>query len=388
LRLNGTLFEQLDQMIKRISSFLLTSAILSGLWAQMTPKTEGPKIEFNEKQHNFGDIREDIKYATHRFQFKNAGSKDLFINTVQTSCGCTTPDWTRDTVKPGQSGYVDAKYETIGRIGSFQKTITVYSNAVNFPFVHLDISGNVLKEIINKEPEFTPGQIIFSPPTINFKPLFDHKTDTQTFRVTNQTAYSTQFSALENLPAYCQVIGMPQNLEPNESARVKIVLDGRKINSYGFGAFEVAVPTDNVLFPYTGFYVAYDRKQFFPKMSAKELAKSAKLTTDKTVIDLGSAESGEIFNTQFTFTNTGKSDLKIHEITPQCPCVKVEFNKNTLKPGEKMDVKMRFDTGIKHGKSTQTIAIVCNDPAQPERNIYLVAHLPEREKPKCATCPR
>jgi hypothetical protein len=181
---------------------------------------------------------------------------------------------------------------------------------------------------------------------------------------------------------------MPQNLEPNESARVKIVLDGRKINSYGFGAFEVAVPTDNVLFPYTGFYVAYDRKQFFPKMSAKELAKSAKLTTDKTVIDLGSAESGEIFNTQFTFTNTGKSDLKIHEITPQCPCVKVEFNKNTLKPGEKMDVKMRFDTGIKHGKSTQTIAIVCNDPAQPERNIYLVAHLPEREKPKCATCPR
>jgi hypothetical protein len=356
---------------------------------QMTPKSDGPKIEFAEKQHNFGDIREDIKFATHRFMFMNVGNRDLFINTVQTSCGCTTPDWTRDTVKPGESGFVDAKYETVGRIGSFQKTITVYSNAVNFPFVHLDILGNVQKDVVQKEPEFTStGQITFLPPTVNFKPLFDHKSDTQTFRITNGTPYTTQFSALENLPPFCQVIGMPQTLEPNESAKVKVVLDGKKISTYGFGAFEVAVTSDNALYPYTGFYVAYERKQFFPKMTAKELAKAAKLTTDKTVIDLGSAESGEIFNTQFTFTNAGKSELKLHEITPQCPCVKVDYPKNTLKPGESMVVKMRFDTGIKHGKSTQTISIISNDPAQPERNIYLVAHLPERDKPKCATCPR
>lgn len=376
-------------MTIRIFTFGLISMIAGRLAGQMTPKTDGPKIEFTEKQHNFGDIREDIKYATHRFPFKNVGTKDLFINTVQTSCGCTTPDWTRDTIRPGQSGFVDAKYETIGRIGSFQKTITVYSNAVNFPFVHLDILGNVLKEVINKEPEYTSlGQITFTPPTVSFKPLFDHKSDTHIMRITNGTPYSTQFSALENLPAFCQVIGMPKSLEPNESAKVKVVLDGKKISTYGFGAFEVAVPSDNVLFPYTGFYVAYERKQFFSKMGARELAKAAKLTTDKTVIDLGSAESGEIFNTQFTFTNSGKSDLKLHEITPQCPCVKVEYTKNVLKPGESMEVKMRFDSGIKHGKSTQTINIISNDPAQPERSVYLVAHLPERDKPKCATCPR
>jgi hypothetical protein len=112
------------------------------------------------------------------------------------------------------------------------------------------------------------------------------------------------------------------------------------------------------------------------------------LATDKTAIDLGSAESGEIFNTQFTFTNEGKSDLVIHEITPQCPCVKVEYSKKVLTPGESIPIKMRFDTGIKQGKSTQTIIVVCNDPIMPERKIYLVAHLPDREKPKCATCPR
>jgi hypothetical protein len=379
----------LSFMNKSIFTLAVIAFFAGRAEGQMTPKSDGPKIEFAEKQHNFGDIREDIKFATHRFMFKNVGNRDLFINTVQTSCGCTTPDWTRDTVKPGESGFVDAKYETVGRIGSFQKTITVYSNAVNFPFVHLDILGNVQKDVVQKEPEFTsPGQITFLPPTVNFKPLFDHKSDTQTFRITNGTPYTTQFSALENLPPFCQVIGMPQTLEPNESAKVKVVLDGRKISTYGFGAFEVAVTSDNALYPYTGFYVAYERKQFFPKMTAKELAKAAKLTTDKTVIDLGSAESGEIFNTQFTFTNAGKSELKLHEITPQCPCVKVDYPKNTLKPGESMVVKMRFDTGIKHGKSTQTISIISNDPAQPERNIYLVAHLPERDKPKCATCPR
>ena len=126
-------------MIIRIFTLLCILPLEQSLMAQMTPKTDGAKIAFSEKQHNFGDIREDMKYATHRFSFKNTGNKNLFINTVQTSCGCTTPDWTRDTIKPGESGFVDAKYETIGRIGSFQKTITVYSNAVNFPFVHLDI---------------------------------------------------------------------------------------------------------------------------------------------------------------------------------------------------------------------------------------------------------
>jgi hypothetical protein len=376
-------------MLKRIYLLGILSVCTGGLMGQMTPKKDGPKIEFAEKQHNFGDIREDMKFATHRFMFKNVGNKDLFINTVQTSCGCTTPDWTRDTIKPGQSGFVDAKYETTGRIGSFQKTITVYSNAVNFPFVHLDILGNVQKEVIKKDPDYTAlGQITYSPPTVSFKPLFDHKIDTQVIRIINGTSYSTAFSALENLPAFCQVIGMPKSLEPNESVKVKIIIDGKKISTYGFGAFEVAVSTDNPLYPYSGFYVAYERKQYFPKMTEKEIARAPKLSCDKTVIDLGNAESGEIFNTQFTFTNTGKSDLKIHELTPQCPCVKAEYSKNTLKPGENMVVKLRFDTGIKYGKSTQTIKVICNDPVQPERNLYLVAHLPEREKPKCATCPR
>ena len=375
--------------MNRTGLYLLVMLSFTHVFAQMTPKAEGPKIEFAEKQHNFGDIREDIKFATHRFLFKNIGNKDLFINTVQTSCGCTTPDWTRDTIHPGQGGYVDAKYETVGRIGSFQKTITVYSNAVNFPFVHLDILGNVQKEIIAKEPEYkTPGQITFSTPTMSFKPLFDHKSDTQILRITNGTSYTTQFNPLENLPAFCTILGMPKSLEPNETAKIKVILDGKKITAYGFGAFEVPLSTDNPIQPYTGFYVAYDRKQYFAKLGSKQLAKAPKLVTDKTAIDLGSAESGEIFNTQFTFTNEGKSDLVIHEITPQCPCVKVEYSKKVLAPGESIPIKMRFDTGIKQGKSTQTIEVVCNDPTMPERKIYLVAHLPDREKPKCATCPR
>ena len=359
-------------------------------FSQLNNATSGAEIQFEEKGHNFGDIREDIKFATHRFVFKNTGTKDLFISTVQTSCGCTTPDWTRDTIHPGGTGFVDAKYETIGRIGTFNKTITVYSNAVNAPFVHLDISGNVLKEVVTGDPQPVDyGQIVFSRPTVDFGTIYDNGTDTQELRVTNSTMFTTNFNPVNELPPYCRLIGMPSSLEPNESAKIKVVIDNRMLKNYGFGAFQIPISTDNSVAPYLGLYIAYNRKQYFPKLNAKELARAPKLVTDKKVHDFGAGESGDIFNTEFVFTNTGKSDLVIHEIYPECACIKVEYTKSTLKPGETMTLKMRFDTGIKKGKTTQSIWIVCNDPVEPERYLYLSAMLPEAPKtPSCATCPK
>lgn len=380
-----------EQILTGITEMkLIISAALVALAARLEAQVavSGPKIEFDTKQHNFGDIREDMKYATHRFTFKNTGNKDLFINTVQSSCGCTTPDWTRDTVHPGESGFVDAKYETIGRIGSFQKTITVYSNAVNYPFVHLDILGNVLRDVVNNEPaQVDYGHIQFSRPTVDFKVLYDNKTDTQEVRITNNTTFSATFNPIENLPAYCKVTGMPASLEPNESAKITITLDGRQMKGYGFGAFEIPISSDNPIEPYLGLYVAYNRKQYFPKMSAKELARAPKLVIDKKIHDFGTGESGDIFNAEFKFTNEGKTDLKLLELYPDCACVQVDLTKNVLKPGESTTVKMRYDSGIKHGKSTQSIWIVSNDPTEPERHIYLKVQLPEAKKPKCPTCP-
>jgi Protein of unknown function (DUF1573) len=66
----------------------------------------------------------------HTFQFKNTGNQTLIISEVKVTCGCTTPDWTRTPVAPGQTGYITAQFNSTGKPGQNHKVITVVSNSV------------------------------------------------------------------------------------------------------------------------------------------------------------------------------------------------------------------------------------------------------------------
>lgn len=87
-----------------------------------------PKIKFEKVEHDFGTIKEGVQ-ATVTFKFKNEGTAPLELTSVQASCGCTTPKWTKGTIAPGEWGEVTAIYNSKGRPGNFTKTITVKHNA-------------------------------------------------------------------------------------------------------------------------------------------------------------------------------------------------------------------------------------------------------------------
>ena len=61
---------------------------------------------------------------------------------MQASCGCTTPTWSKEPIKPGAQGSVTAIYNSKGRPGNFNKAVTVTSNAKTAQKV-LFIKGNV-----------------------------------------------------------------------------------------------------------------------------------------------------------------------------------------------------------------------------------------------------
>lgn len=82
------------------------------------------EITFEEETHNFGDIREG-EQVSHIFKFKNTGDGELVLSRVTASCGCTTPEWTRDPVAPGESGQIKVAFNSEGREGHFRKTVTV-----------------------------------------------------------------------------------------------------------------------------------------------------------------------------------------------------------------------------------------------------------------------
>ena len=103
-----------------------------------------PVIKFDKTVHNYGTI-EYQSDGTCKFEFENTGSEPLLLTKVRSSCGCTTPRWPKEPVKPGEKETIKVKYNT--RIhGSFSKTIWVYSNADNSP-ITLRIKGKVVRNL-------------------------------------------------------------------------------------------------------------------------------------------------------------------------------------------------------------------------------------------------
>lgn len=104
----------------------------------------GAKITFETPTFDFGEIPEGPKVETF-FKFKNTGSEPLIISNARGSCGCTVPQWPKEPILPNQEATIKVVYNTAGRLGSFIKSVTLTSNAVNTT-EYINIKGKVVAE--------------------------------------------------------------------------------------------------------------------------------------------------------------------------------------------------------------------------------------------------
>ena len=102
-------------------------------------------LTFEKTTHEFGDVKETGGPISYDFKFKNTGDQPIIVSNVQASCGCTTPDWTKTPVGPGQTGFIKAQYNPLGRPGQFNKSLTITSNASEGTAV-IFIKGNVVPD--------------------------------------------------------------------------------------------------------------------------------------------------------------------------------------------------------------------------------------------------
>ena len=116
---------------------LLTAGVMSAQNKEAVITVVGDAV------YDFGDIQEAKGPATHVFKIKNDGGTPLVITKVVASCGCTTPDWTKEPIAPGGSGEIKVTYDPTSRPGPFTKTISVYSNGKTGSYI-LTIKGQVI----------------------------------------------------------------------------------------------------------------------------------------------------------------------------------------------------------------------------------------------------
>ena len=124
---------ELESRLSQIEGSKSATTPVASPVADVTPvadtKPDGPLpvIEFEKIDHDFGTIKEGSK-VQYTYKFKNTGQAPLIIQGAQGSCGCTTPDWSKEPIAPGGTGFVKAEFDSNGKPNIQNKTVTVTAN--------------------------------------------------------------------------------------------------------------------------------------------------------------------------------------------------------------------------------------------------------------------
>lgn len=102
------------------------------------------KIQFESIEINFGEVKEGTTVSK-IYKLKNTGKKRLMIEKVEGSCGCTVAEWPRYPVEPGENAEIKVNFNTLGKRGDQDKSITVTANTEPALTI-LRIKGKVLAE--------------------------------------------------------------------------------------------------------------------------------------------------------------------------------------------------------------------------------------------------
>lgn len=97
-------------------------------------------IVWNENLHEFNTVPSGPPAKT-KFTFVNHFSEPIKISNLEAGCSCTVTEFSKNEIKPGEAGWVDAAFKTENTFGYFRKHVDVYFS--NGKHTHLILTGNV-----------------------------------------------------------------------------------------------------------------------------------------------------------------------------------------------------------------------------------------------------
>ena len=331
-------------------------------------QTLAPKINFETKSHNFGEIKESDGPVTFIFKFNNIGTEPLLLHSVRASCGCTTPVWTKEPVLPNAEGQIAVTFNPRNRPGAFRKSITVSTNSEPAT-VYLSISGKVLPRVktVEEKYPFTIGALRAKKTHLSFFNITKSQKKTYGIQVINTTDKPIKVE-FPNLPSH--VIAAEKVVAPGEETVLDFQYDANKQTDWGYVKDDVYCWVDGVKsdrFLRLSATITPD----FSKMTARERASAPSIKLNMRKADFGTVRRGVEVKKTITVTNTGKSLLKIYAAKSTSSMVRCTVKNKELAVGESTEIDVFLDTQKTRGRQYKTINIISNAPATPNLTFTL-----------------
>jgi hypothetical protein len=341
------------------------------------------KMQLSGTEHDFGTFKEEAGRQTFDFIVTNTGTQPLMIQNVVASCGCTTPEWTKQPIPVGAKGKVTAIYDPTGRPGVFNKTLSVYSNSKP-EVVVLVIKGEVIphEKTIEELFTFAVGKIRFESNHLAFTNVKKTGKNIRVMQLinTSKAPIKVQFDAL---PAHLSLKSNPETLKPGQKGLVEGTYDATKNPAWGSVNDIIKIKLNDTIQENVYYYISANLVEDFSSLSKEDMENAPVFKLAQTTVELGKIQGSTQNEVEFKFTNAGKRDLIIRNIKSTCGCTAVQDGNQGIgvKPGGSSSIKAVFSSGSYNGKVTKTIYVYTNDPKNSEVVLMLNADV---EQPPAA----
>lgn len=354
-------------------SILISATVAVAQKKVVKPATIKGVAFFEYTHYSFGLVEEKNGKVNTLFPFKNIGRGNVTILSVESGCGCTVTDWTKDPVAPGQSGRITVEFDPEGKEGNFSKTLTVKTDG-DPAIMYLTITGEVYKdamEVRNLFP-YVQGHLRFSKYNLSIPSILESGVDSVLFSIYNSSKRDIIISKIVT-PGHIKGRATQQIILPGNATDVIYVVDAKRINDVGPRTDETFIYTTDDTLPKKIVTLKTTIAQDFELATPEQKAHPPKLNWKAATFDFGEVYQGESVTHEFEYTNKGKSELIIRKADPACGCTVANASALPIKKGKTGKLKITFNAGTLRGHLEKQVTVYSNDPQQPISTLKIKA---------------
>lgn len=352
------------RMCMRVAAFACLFLTTVAAWGQA-------QVSVRREVANMGEIA-FRQPAQVQFTLLNSGDQPLFIDKVIPACGCTTVDWTRAAVNPGEEGIITAIYDA-KTLGVFQKDLEVYTSASDAP-LYLHLQGRVVAHQTQDYGSFpidldnlrlNTNHVVFDDVNRGDRPTVE-------LQVVNMSRESyTPY--LMHLPPYLSAQYVPETLNGGRIGRILLTLDSEQVRDMGLtqASIYLARCLGDKIGEENEIKVSVVLLPGFSQRTATELALAPRMVLSVDSLNLGTKGKGQKTGL-IVLRNEGKQTLEISSLQVFDPAIGVELSNKSIAPGEAAELKVSLQT--KHLNTmdpSSYVLLISNDPMRAKQIIKI-----------------
>ncbi len=334
---------------------------------------ENTPLHFDITEWSFGDIREEGGAVSHIFEFTNGDSTPIAIDRVATSCGCTTPEYPRGVVEPGEKARINVTFDPNGMPGEFSKSITVVSGGGKYRDILL-ITGRVVprpKTIEEEYPYDMGGGLRVSSTLLTFRSLSQGRVAEMTANYVNTSDKEVTLALEQVEQSGLLNIEAPESVCAGCRGAIVFTYDLTVKIAYG-DMYDVVRPVvDGAASEKTIYTSATGIDDF----EGVDVAVAPRLFLDASFHNFGEIRQRTVpYTIRLVASNQGAEVLHIRSVSEAEGFRSTLSDGMTIAPGKSLPFEViLYSNRYSPGEVQGSIRLVVDDPMRPIREIRIAA---------------